>query len=1065
MAERRGDRAAVGQLGFGELLRACRERELLSQERLAERSGLSARTVRDLEVGRVRRPHAESVRLLADALHLVGWEREQFQVAARGSPSGGSPRAQPLTSTPGNGTSCQLTPGVADLFGRSRRPARPASQPLQSNSRTEASPDGLRLGAPMAESIATLPPAAAGRERDVLLATKLHVPRPRPGFVPRPRLLARLGEGKERELVLVCTPAGFGKTSLLGDWVRHRRRPVAWLSLDPGDNDPARFWRHVAVALDGVRPGVAERVAGLLGPPPRSFEGLVAALVNELADADDELVLVLDDYHLIRVAAVHASLGFLLEHLPASLRLVLASRADPPLPLARLRARGQLAELRAADLRFTPEEAARLLRAAVGPELSEAAVATLEARTEGWVAGLQLAALSLRGHGDIAAFVEGFSGGHRYVLDYLTEEVLARQPEPLRGFLLETSVLERLSGPLCDAVTGRADSQALLEESERANLFLVPLDEVRGWWRYHHLFADLLRARLQLTHPERVPQLHHAAAAWSEHHGLADDAVRHALAAGDAAWAARLAEKYLQARFQRSEGVTVNRWLNALPDELVGSRPRLLVARAVWAVVGGRVEEVEPLLEAAERASAALVGEPPEPSAIRTHGGLANVPAMIPLLRAELARERGDAERTIQFARQGLALAAADDRYLRYLGRWHLAVGTLLQGRVGAEAALTELAADPWAAGADRYFAVRACYTLARGQRAQGRLGAALRSCQQALELATESARRRLPLPAAGVAHVGLAEVLYERHELDAALQHVTQGVGLCRQLAYPLPLVAGLAMLAWIRQTQGDRAGALEAIAEAERVQVSPAVAAPFNPVPTLRARLTLAHGEVAEAAHWARQRGLAPCDRPSYPREDEYLVLARVLLAEHAAHDALRLLARLHDLAIAQGRTGSVIEVRALQALALDEAGDGAGALAALAEALGLAAPEGYLRVFVDEGARMAILLGRLAMAPAVEQAKAVAHVPPAYLGRLLDAFDRAGVAVPPGLVVPLSGRELEVLALLGAGMPNQAIAQELVISQDTVKRHVSHILDKLGAANRTQAVTRARELGLLR
>jgi LuxR family maltose regulon positive regulatory protein len=832
MAERRGDRAAAGLVGFGELLRACRERELLSQERLAERSGLSARTVRDLEVGRVRRPHAESVRLLADALHLAGWEREQFQVAARGSPRAGPPRAQPLASAPGNGTPRQLTPGVADLVGRSRRPARPASQPLQSNSRTEASPDGLRLGVPMAESTATIPPAAAGRERDVLLATKLHVPRPRPGFVPRPRLLARLGEGKERELVLVCTPAGFGKTSLLGDWARHRRRPVAWLSLDAGDNDPARFWRHVAAALDGVRPGVAERVAGLLGPPPpRSFAGLVAALVNELADADDELVLMLDDYHLIRVAAVHASLGFLLEHLPASLRLVLASRADPPLPLARLRARGQLAELRAADLRFTPEEAAQLLHAAVGPELSEAAVATLEARTEGWVAGLQLAALSLRGHGDIAAFVEGFSGGHRYVLDYLTEEVLARQPEPLRGFLLETSVLERLSGPLCDAVTGRADSQALLEESERANLFLVPLDEVRGWWRYHHLFADLLRARLQLTHPERVPQLHHAAAAWSEQHGLADDAVRHALAAGDAAWAARLVEQHLQARFQRSEGVTVNRWLNALPDELVGSRPRLLVARAVWAVVGGRVEEVEPLLQAAERASATLAGEPPEPSATRTHGGLANVPAMIPLLRAELARERGDAERTIQFAQQGLALAAADDRYLRYLARWHLAVGTLLQGRVGdAEAALSELAADPWAATADRYFAVRARYTLARGQRAQGRLGAALRSCQQALELATGPAPRRLPLPAAGVAHVGLAEVLYERGELDAALRHATQGVGLCRQLAYPLPLVAGLAMLAWIRQAQGDRAGALEAIAEAERVQVSP----PWSPCST---------------------------------------------------------------------------------------------------------------------------------------------------------------------------------------------------------------------------------------
>jgi LuxR family maltose regulon positive regulatory protein len=437
---------------------------------------------------------------------------------------------------------------------------------------------------------------------------------------------------------------------------------------------------------------------------------------------------------------------------------------------------------------------------------------------------------------------------------------------------------------------------------------------------------------------------------------------------------------------------------------------------------------------------------------------------MIPLLRAELARERGDPERTIQFARQGLALADEDDRYLRYLGRWHLAVGTLLQGRVGdAEAALAELAANPWAAEADRYFAVRARYTLGRAQRAQGRLGATLRSCQQALELAAEPGRP--PLPAAGMAHVGLAEVLYEQGELDAAHQHATQGVELCRQLAYPLPLVAGLTILAWIRQAQGDRPGALAAIGEAERVQVSPAVVALFNPVPVLRVRLALAHGEVAEAAHWTRERGLRVTDEPSYPREGEYLVLARLLLAEDAPDQALGLLERLHTLAVTQGRTGSAIEARALQALALDAAGDEAGALAALAEALALAAPEGHVRVFVDEGAPMARLLGRLATASATGKAAAAAHVRAAYLRRLLHEFDQAGAAVPPGLEVPLSGRELEVLALLRAGTPNQAIAEELVISLHTVKRHVTHILDKLGAANRTQAVTRARELGLLR
>ena len=392
-------------------------------------------------------------------------------------------------------------------------------------------------GSPMAKRPAAAPFKVAASERDVLLATKLHLPRPQPGFVPRPRLLDQLDEGLARSLILVCAPAGFGKTALLADWVGRGGRPVGWLSLDAGDNDPARFWRNAVAALDTARPGIAERVGPMLGPPaPPSFEGLVTALVNELAGqlADGEVLLVLDDYHLIDSPPVHASLTFLLEHLPPGLHVVLASRADPPLPLARLRARGQLAELRAADLRFTAEEAAALLLEAAGPGLPEASVAALEARTEGWAAGLQLAALSLRGQPDAAGFVATFSGSHRYVLDYLAEEVLERQPEQLREFLLETSVLERLVGELCDAVTGRSDGQAMLEAIEAAGLFLVPLDEVRGWWRYHQLFADLLRARLQQEQPDRVPALHRNAATWSEEHGLADDAVRHALAAGDA---------------------------------------------------------------------------------------------------------------------------------------------------------------------------------------------------------------------------------------------------------------------------------------------------------------------------------------------------------------------------------------------------------------------------------------------------------------------------------------------------------------------------------------------------
>jgi LuxR family transcriptional regulator, maltose regulon positive regulatory protein len=924
----------------------------------------------------------------------------------------------------------------------------------------------------MAEPPTTTPAATATAERDVLLATKLHIPRTRPGFVARPRLTDRLTNGAAGAIVLVCTPAGFGKTTLLADWARRDPRPVAWLSLDAGDNDPIRFWRHAAAALDVARPMAVDRVAALLGGlQPASFEGLVTTLVNDLAGVADEVTLVLDDYHLIRARSVHESLGFLLEHLPASLRLVLASRADPPLPLARLRARGQLAELRQRDLRFTPEEAAELLCTAVGADLPEAAVATLADRTEGWVAGLQLAALSVHGHADPARFVAGFSGSHRYVLDYLAEEVLDRQPEPLRTFLLQTSVLERLCGPLCETVTGRADSQALLERVERANLFLVPLDEVRGWWRYHHLFADLLRSRLAQEQPERVPELHTSAAAWSEQHGLADDAIRHALAAGDAVWAARLLEQHCDALLLWGEIATLQRWLEALPAELVRSRPRLCLAQAWWALIGGRLEAVEPLVADAERGLAAVAEEPYEPSVGRAASALANAPAAIAVVRANLARLRGDAERTSEFGQQALAQLMEDDRMLRWQVGLYLAAADWLAGRLPeAEQALAGLA-EQLAAGA-RYLVPLAplYHDLGQVQRAQGHLGAALRTYQSALGIASEAGH---PLPPAGIAHVGMAEVRYERGELDAALDHATQAAALSRQFGWAWQLVAALAILAWIRHAQGDRAGALEAIGEAERVPLSPAVG-PLNPMPVLRTRLALAHGEIADAARWVQQHGLAPDDQPSYPRERDYLVLVRVLLAQQAPERALGLLERLHALAAAQGRNGSVIEVRSLQALARSASGDHAGALAALAEALTLAAPEGYLRVFVDEGPPMAALLRELLAGRRRERLAATVTAPRDYLTRVVDAFEQAGLPIRPpvrrggvvvaGLVEPLTARELEVLQLLAAGASNRVIAEQLVVTLETVKKHLSHLFDKLGVANRTQAVGRARQLGLL-
>jgi LuxR family maltose regulon positive regulatory protein len=922
----------------------------------------------------------------------------------------------------------------------------------------------------MAEPSTTTPVEA---ERDRLLATKLHVPRPRPGFLARRRLLERLTEGTAHELTLVCAPAGFGKTSLLGDWVRRGQQRVAWLSLDGGDSDPARFWRYVAAALDTVRPGVRQRADSLFQGAQPSPDAVLTMLVNELVEGPGEVVLVLDDYHLVEAPPVHDSLAALLERVPPQLRLVLASRTDPSLPLARLRAGGQLTELREADLRFTPEEAAALLRTTVGPELPQAAVAALGDRTEGWVVGLQLAALSLRGHADVGAFVEGFSGSHRYVLDYLCEEVLDGQPEPLRAFLLETSILERLSGPLCDAVTGRADGQELLEQAERANLFLHPLDEVRSWWRYHHLFADFLRVRLQQERPDRVEELHRNAAAWHEAQGLADEAIGHALAAGDATWAARLIERQIDACILRWEGATLQRWLAALPAELVGSRPRLSLAQANLALISGRVEAIEGPLGAAERGVAGVVDEPYEPSVGRAASLMANLPAAIALQRAGLANLRGDAGQMRAAARRALDELGEGEWMLESLARWYLAAAEWVAGRlVEAEAALASSIAG-WRTASQRAPAAAALgyHCLGLVQRDQGRLEAALATYREALAVAAEADGTAPPI--AGVAYTGMAGVLYERGDLDSALKHATDGIDLCRQLVYTPPLVAGLLTLAWVRQAQGDRAGALDALGQAERLQLSPVVVGLINPVPAERARLALAQGDVDAAVRWARGRGLRAEDEPSYPRQHEYLVLVRVLLARQAPEQALGLLERLHASAAAQGRTGSVIEVRTLQGLALSASGDQAGALAALAEAIALAAPESYLRVFVDEGPPMAALLRQL-LADRRQDRPAAAAAPRDHLARLVDAFDQAGLPVRlpvrrggmvvAGLVEPLTERELDVLRLLSVGTPNRAIAEDLVITLDTVKRHLSHLFSKLEVANRTQAVARARELGLL-
>ena len=633
-------------------------------------------------------------------------------------------------------------------------------------------------GEPYREWVVMVDVRAPGPEGDLLLATKTTVPRLREGRVARPRLLERLRAATVREFVLVCAPAGFGKSTLLADWVQLDRRPVAWLSLDEGDNDPVRFWRHIAAAMDRARPGVAERASLLVGDPTSSsFMPAVTALVNDLAESAEDVVLVVDDYHLIHAQHVHRSVEFLLEHLPGSLRLVVASRSDPPLPLARLRARGQSAELRAADLRFTLAEAAQLMAASTGLDLPEDVVVALGERTEGWVAGLQLAALSLQGRRDVEGFVAEFSGSHRYVLDYLTEEVLDRQPPDIRTFLLETSVLDRLSGALCDAVLERRDSQLLLESVERANLFLLPLDDERRWWRYHHLFADLLRSRLAREDPTRAAALHHAAAGWYERQGLPDDAIGHALAAGDQEWAAQIVETQLERQLWRSnESATLDRWLTALSPEVVRGHARLVLGQAIVAVLGGRLDDVESLLAAVEHGIPQADGRAYHPSVGRRASIMTNLRACLALCRADLARARGDLQREAAFARAALADTGESDALLRTMARYHLAEVDWLTGKLtDSEREMSAILAE-WANSDEWLVLLRVGLDLGAVQRAQGRLGAALNTYRR-----LESKAGTTASALAGMAQVGAAIVFYERDELAEAAAQAAAGVERCR--------------------------------------------------------------------------------------------------------------------------------------------------------------------------------------------------------------------------------------------------------------------------------------------
>ena len=909
-------------------------------------------------------------------------------------------------------------------------------------------------------------------ERESLLATKLYMPRMRSDVMARPHLVRRLEEASNRELMLVSAPPGFGKSTILAEWARSTGRPVAWVSLDPDDNDPTRFWRYVVAALGQVRPGLEERVVPLLRAPEQlAPEAAVAAIVNELAADPQPLALVLDDYHAIESPAIHEALAFFLERLPPGLVVVIAGRSDPPLALALMRARGQLTELRAQDLRFTPEEAVELLDGAWGLELQEEDVAALVNRTEGWATGLQLAALSLRASADPVRFIAGFTGSHRYVLDYLTEEVLQRQPDEVQSFLLETSILERLSGPLCDAVTGRTDCQRMLETTERANLFLFALDDQRRWFRYHGLFADLLQVRLQERDRERLPELHRRAAAWCDEHGLVEEAVRHALAGGDAGSAGRIVERHVDAVLGRGEGATLRRWLSTLPSKAVRSRPGLCLVQAITALNAWHLGPAESFLDDAERALAADGGQP-DPGAGGPYSALAGMAVTIATVRAGIALARGEPEKASALLRGAVSRLAQGEKAPTLSVRWNLALVDWMEGRLAdAEREAAELVAEGRTSGIP-HLLLSAGATLGRIQRAQGRLGDALRTYGEALELAAVAGGGAVPTT--GEAHVGMAEVLYQRDQLDDALHHLTQGVELCKRLTSKQPLATGLSTLAWVRWAAGDASGAAEAMEEAFRALPSLDVVSFSNPVPAERARLLLAQGRVAEAADWLEERRVNETDEPAYAREREYLVLARLLLARSEPHRALAVLRRLAAQAEADGREGSLIEIGALQALALRAMGDRGQALSGLVDALALGRREGYVRVFADEGRPMAGLLGALVTSARRRDPPLAQQVPSEYLDRVLRAVRRtrnqaqaparaaAGRAV--GLVEDLTDREVEVLEKLAAGNSNREIADHFVVTLDTVKKHVTHILEKLGATNRTQAVAIARQLGLI-
>ena len=880
-----------------------------------------------------------------------------------------------------------------------------------------------------------------------LLKTKLYVPPVRSEVVSRPRLVERLTEGLRRgcRLTILSAPAGYGKTTLLSDWIARssdRDVPVAWLSVDESDNDPARFWPYVVAALRTVGEDIEPLVASAFQPPHQeSVRPALIRLLNQIVEKGDAVALVLDDYHKINNRAIHDDLSFLLDNLPRQMHLVISTRADPPLPIPRLRGRGEVTEVYEADLRFTTEEAAQFLHSVAGLDLSEEAVAALTRRTEGWIAGLQMAAVSMRGQDDVAGFVQAFTGSHRYVIDYLAEEVLRQQPPDVRDFLLHTAILDRLTAPLCEAVLAAAepddevgDAQGMLDYLDRNNLFVMALDDERGWYRYHRLFTDLLRQRLHRERPHLIGELHRRASEWYEESGLIGEALTHAVAASDYEHAANLLEQTGWEMAMRGACATLLSWLDAFPETFVRSRPQLGIFRAWCLAVTGQAGTAEAQLLDIDQEH--LQGE-------------------MAAVRAYASSIRGDARQGIAFAQQALQKLPQENPSLRgfvalNLGIAHFSGGEpVAAGRaLGQAIELSQVADSP-----DLMLAAMAVLGHVRDSR--GLLHEALRSHREVLELARGAYTYHAL--AAGMAHLGVAEVLYEWNDVAGAKRHTREAIGLLEQQRFMAYLLFGHSLRFRIDCAEGDWVGARGALEQAEHLARYADLAYMAAELSGLRARLHLAQGEVERAARWAADHRRNPVDAVDRAREVEQIAVSRVLIALGDPGEALSLLGPLERAAEAAGRIWHLIEILALRALAAAAQDDLNGALAALDQALTIARPEGFVRTFVDEGEPMAELL-RLALSQSVA---------PNYAARLLAVFGeepQLSRSSRDVLVEPLTDREMDVLRLIVAGLSNPEIADELFIAVSTVKSHVNHIYGKLGVSNRVEAVTHAQALGLV-